>query len=134
MIQTQVIAEAFRARLLPMGQELTLGAIRQFHRVDYPAYAALAALGGLLGSALLYALGLWLRRMPERVSTPEQRLRIEQLRGVAKEWLPWLLVLSPTPLGGMMTLAAGFFRLSPKLVFAVILTSEAVFRAMPYLR
>ena len=91
-------------------------------------------MGGLLAATVLYAIGVWLRRMPERVSTEEQRARIEVMRGVAREWLPWLLVLAPTPLGGVIIIAAAFFRLNWQMVCGIIVASEVVFRAMPYMR
>ncbi len=129
-----VFIEAFLSRLIPVFHEVTLGAIRQFHLEEYPLNALLAGLGGLLALALYYALGIFLRRMPERVSTPEQQARVEAMRAKAGECLPWLLVLSPTPLGGIMIMAAGFFRLSPKLALTIVIASEILFRAMPYLR
>jgi membrane protein YqaA with SNARE-associated domain len=129
-----IFTEAFLARLLPVYSEVTLGAIRHFKLEEYPPSAALAAVGGLLALAIYYAVGIWLRRMPERVSTEEQRARIEKMRGAAREWLPWLLVLSPTPLGGVVVMAAGFFRLRPVMVLAIVFASEILFRAMPYLR
>jgi membrane protein YqaA with SNARE-associated domain len=132
--QTDIVAEAFLARLVPIFHEVTLGAIRHFQFENYAPNAALAALGGLAAAAVLYAIGVWLRRMPERVSTDAQQVKIEKLRAVAHEWLPWLLVLAPTPVGGVLVMAAGFFRLNPRLAWAVILLSEMVFRAMPYVR
>lgn len=129
-----IFIEAFLARLAPVFHEVTLGAIRNFKLEEYPANAALAAVGGLLALALYYAAGVFLRRMPERVSTDEQRARIEKMRGVAHYWLPYLLVLSPTPVGGVVVMAAGFFRFAPKLALIIVIASEIVFRAMPYLR
>ncbi len=129
-----IFTEALLARLLPIYHEVTLGAIRHLQFEQYPPNAALAALGALLALALWYAVGVWLRRMPERVSTEEQRARIDAMRGAAREWLPWLLVLSPTPVGGVVVMAAGFFRLHPRRVAAIVLASELLFRAIPYLR
>jgi membrane protein YqaA with SNARE-associated domain len=129
-----IFTEAFLSRLLPLFHEVTLGAIRHFTFEQYPANAALAAIGAQLASVVLYAIGVWLRRMPERVSTEGQRTRIENMRGVAREWLPWLLVLAPTPLGGIIIMAAAFFRLNAKMVAMIIIVTEIVFRAMPYLR
>lgn len=129
-----IFTQAFLSRLLPLFHEVTLGAIRHFKLEEYPLNAAVAAVGALLASALLYAIGAWLRRMPERVSTEAQRVRIEKMRGAAREWLPWLLVLSPTPVGGVIIIAAGFFRLNWRLVALIIVISEVVYRAMPYLR
>jgi membrane protein YqaA with SNARE-associated domain len=129
-----IFTEAFLARLLPVYSEVTLGAIRHFTLGEYPANAALAAVGGLLALAVYYGVGVWLRRMPERSSTEVQRARIEAMRKAAHEWLPWLLVLSPTPLGGVVVMAAGFFRLRLAMVFLVVIASEILFRAIPYLR
>ena len=125
--------EAFVARLVPVYHEVTLGAIRHFHFEAYPVNALLAGLGGLLASTVLYALGVWLRRWPERVSTEEQRARIERMRAGAGELLPWLLVFAPLPMGGILVVAAAFFRLRPRLVAAIVVISEVFFRAMPYL-
>lgn len=128
-----IFIEAFLARLLPIYHEVTLGAIRHMKIEEYPMNAAVAAAGALLASALWYGIGIWLRRMPEKVSNEEQRARIEKLRVVAKEWLPWLLVFAPTPIGGVLVMAAGFFRLKARLVLAVVIAAEITFRAMPYL-
>ncbi|MDX2095937.1 MAG: hypothetical protein SFW64_08385 [Alphaproteobacteria bacterium] len=129
-----IFMQAFLSRLLPIYHEVTLGAIRHLQFGQYPANAALAAVGGLLALAVYYAVGVWLRRMPERVSTEAQRARIEAMRGAAREWLPWLLILSPTPVGGVVVMAAGFFRLTPAKVAAIVVASEILFRAMPYIR
>lgn len=126
------LTEAFIARLLPLYSEVTLGAIRHMKMEEYPVNAVLAGAGGLLAAAVLFAIGILLRRMPERVSTEEQRARIEVMRLHAHFWLPYLLVLSPTPVGGIIVIAAGFFRMKPALAGAVIVASEVVFRAMPY--
>lgn len=129
-----LFTEAFLARLLPVYSEVTLGAIRHLRIQEYPANAAMAAVGGLLAAAVFYAIGVWLRRMPERVSTDAQRARIETMRSHAHFWLPYLLVLSPTPVGGVIVIAAAFFRVKPGLVWGIIVAAEFVFRAMPYLR
>ena len=129
-----ILTEAFLARLLPVFHEVTLGAIRNFKLEEYPANAVLAAVGGLVALAVYYAVGVWLRRMPERVSSEAQRARIEAMRKVAHFWLPYLLVFSPTPIGGVVVMAAGFFRLNPRLTLAVVIAAEILFRAMPYLR
>jgi membrane protein YqaA with SNARE-associated domain len=129
-----LFAEAFLARLVPVFSEVTLGAIRHFQLESYPVPALVAALGGLSACAVFYGLGTLLRRLPERGSTPEQRARIERMRPVAREWLPWLLVLSPTPVGGVLVMAAAFFRLDWRMVAAVLIAAETVFRAMPYIR
>jgi membrane protein YqaA with SNARE-associated domain len=83
---------------------------------------------------MLYLLGVWLRRLPDKFSTEAQRERIARTRSKACEWLPWLLVLAPLPVGGTIIIVAGFFRLRPALTAAVLLASEALWRAMPYLR
>ncbi len=129
-----IFTEAFFARLLPINHEVTLGAIEQFQFAEYPANAALAGVGGLLALGFYYAMGIWLRRMPARVSSEAQRARVERMRVPAREWLPWLLVLAPTPIGSIFVMAAGFFRLDWRLVWAVLFVSECLFRAMPYVR
>jgi membrane protein YqaA with SNARE-associated domain len=129
-----VFVEAFVARLVPIYTEVTLGAIRHFQFEQYPEHAALAAVGGLLALGLFYGLGIWLRRMPERISTPEQQLRIAAMRKAAQGWLPWLLILAPTPAGAAVVIAAGFFRMNPRHAWAIIVAAEILWRAMPYLR
>lgn len=129
-----IFIQAFLARLLPIYHERVLGALRHFNFEAYPQNAALAAVGALLALVIWYGVGVWLRRMPERVSTEEQRARIEAMRATAREWLPWLLILSPTPLGGMVVMASAFFRLTPTKVMAIAVASEILWRAMPYLR
>lgn len=129
-----IFIQAFLARLVPIYHERVLGAIRHFHFEEYPPNAAFAAIGALLALLVWYGVGVWLRRMPERVSTEEQRARIEAMRAAAQEWLPWLLILSPTPLGGVVVMASGFFRLRPRNVAAIVMASEVLFRAIPYLR
>lgn len=129
-----IFIQGFLARLLPIYHEVTLGAIRHFNLEDYPANALLAGVGALLALLVWHGVGVWLRRMPERVSTEDQRARIEAMRGAAREWLPWLLVLSPTPVGGVVVMASAFFRLTPTKVMAIVVTSEVLWRAMPYLR
>lgn len=129
-----VFTEAFAARLLPIYNEATLSAMRNFKLEEYPPHAVLAGVGGVLALGVYYLVGVWLRRAPERMSNEEQRARIEKMRKAASFWLPYLLVLSPTPVGGVVVMAAGFFRMKPALVMAIILLAEGVFRAMPYLR
>lgn len=129
-----ILFQAFLARLLPFFHEVSLNAIRHFKLEEYPPYAAIAAIGALLASVLLYAIGVWLRRMPEKVSTPLQQARIESMRKTAREWLPWLLVLAPTPIGGITIIAAAFFRLRPAMVGGIVIAAEILWRAMPYLR
>lgn len=128
-----IFTEAFLARLVPVYHEVTLAAVRQFHFEQYPENAVLAAVGGLLASVIFYLLGIFLRRMPERVSTEEQQQRIVAMRKTAHGWLPYLLVLAPTPVGGVVVMAAAFFRMKPSLVLVIVLATEALWRAMPYL-
>jgi membrane protein YqaA with SNARE-associated domain len=128
-----IFTEAFLTRLLPIYSEVTLGAIRHLKFEEYPQNAIVAALGALVASVLLYALGAWLRRLPERVSTDAQRARIESMRKGAGEFLPWLLIFSPLPIGGIFIIAAAFFRLRPAMVAAIVAASEGLFRAMPYI-
>lgn len=99
-----IFIQGFLARLVPIYHERVLGALRHFNFEAYPQNAALAAVGALLALVIWYGVGVWLRRMPERVSTEEQRARIEAMRSTAREWLPWLLILSPTPLGGVVVM------------------------------
>jgi membrane protein YqaA with SNARE-associated domain len=113
-----IFIQGFLARLVPIYHERVLGALRHFNFEAYPQNAALAAVGALLALVIWYGVGVWLRRMPERVSTEEQRARIEAMRSTAREWLPWLLILSPTPLGGVVVMASAFFRLRPIMVMA----------------
>ncbi len=129
----EIFTQAFLARLIPMYHEVTLGAIRHFNLAQYPANAALAAVGALLALVVWYAIGVWLRRMPERVSTEEQRARIEAMRKGAGHWLPWLLILSPTPVGGVVVMASGFFALRPLVVVLMIVASEVLWRLIPML-
>lgn len=130
----EIFIQAFLARLIPIFHEVTLGAIRHFDFANYPANAALAAVGGVLALVLWYGVGVWLRRMPERVSTYEQQERIKKMQAAAGGWLPWLLILSPTPVGGVVVMAAAFFRLTPRKVALIVIASEILFRAIPYLR
>ena len=128
-----VLKEAFMARLLPIFHEVQLPAIQKFQPDAYPAYAVAAALGALMASVLLYLLGRWLRRMPERVSNDEQRARIEGMRGVAQHWLPYLLILSASPFGGILIISAGFFALRPLVAGLAILAAEVLWRVSPVL-
>ena len=129
-----IFIQGFLARLVPIYHERVLGALRHFNFEAYPQNAALAAVGALLALVIWYGVGVWLRRMPERVSTDDQRARIEAMRETAREWLPWLLILSPTLLGGIVVMASAFFRLRPAMVMAIVVASEILWRAMPYLR
>jgi membrane protein YqaA with SNARE-associated domain len=126
-----IITEAFVARLLPVFHEVTLPAILNLHPTEYPLAAAVAGVGGVAAAALLYLLGVWLRRMPERVSSDSQRARIEKMRAKAHEWLPWLLILAPTPIGGMLVVASGFFAIRPLVAAIAIIAAEVLWRASP---
>jgi membrane protein YqaA with SNARE-associated domain len=128
-----VFIEGFKARLLPIFNETTLAALREFKPWDYPSAAIAAGIGAVVASAILYAIGIWLRRMPEKVSTPEQKIRIENLRKIAMEWLPWLLILSPTPIGGILIIAAGFFNIPRITAGLAILAAEILWRVTPLL-
>jgi membrane protein YqaA with SNARE-associated domain len=130
---TALMTEGVLARLLPAAKETTLQALQQFQPEAYLQASAFAAAGALLASALLYMVGIWLRRVPKKVSTEAQQARIEKLRGVAMEWLPWLLIFSPTPIGGMLILAAGFFGLRPVVAALAIIGGELLWRASPLL-
>lgn len=127
------IREAFLSRLLPMFHEVQLAALRSLKPEDYPHAAAFAAVGALLAAVLLYAIGVWLRRLPARVSTEAQRAKIESVRSVAHSWLPWLLFLAPTPIGGMLTIAAGFFAIRRAIAAVAILAAEIAWRVSPLL-
>lgn len=130
---TDIFTEAFLHRLLPYQHELALGALRSFNHAAYVQQLWLAGAGALVASALLYAVGIWLRRMPEKVSTDPQRARIEKIRIVATTWLPWLLILAPTPVGGILVMAAGFFAISPLRAGTMILAAEILWRVSPLL-
>lgn len=127
----EVMWEAFLTRLLPIFHEVTLGALRNFHPEQYPLNALIAAIGALAASLILFWIGVGLRRMPERVSTAEQQARIETMRAGAQHWLPWLLILSPTPMGVILIIAAGFFRVKPMVAAAAIVAAEILFRLSP---
>ncbi len=128
-----VFQEALLMRLMPVFQEMTLPAIQRFHPDQYPSLAVLAGMAALLGSVVLYGFGVWIRRWPERISTEAQQARIESMRSIARQWLPYLLVLSPTPLGGILIVAAGFFRLTPIVAGLAIVAAEVLWRISPML-
>ncbi len=130
-MQIEIFTEAFTTRLLPLFDEVTLGAIRNFHPEQYPANAALAALGALSASVILYFFGVWLRRMPERISTPEQRERVKALETKLRGWMPYLLILAPTPVGNAIIIASGFFCMRPWLAATMIILAEVLWRASP---
>ena len=126
-----IITEAFVSRLLPVFHEVTLPAILNLHPTEYPLAAAVAGVGGVAAAALLYVIGVWLRRMPERVSTEAQRTKIESMRATARSWLPWLLILAPTPFGGVLVIASGFFAIRPVIAAIAIIAAEVAWRASP---
>lgn len=128
-----LFTEAFLRRLLPANHEVTLSAIEHFQFAQYPQSALVAAVGAMAASALLYALGVGLRRLPAHVSTEAQRARIEAMRPAARRWLPWLLLLAPSPIGGVLIMAAGFFAIAPVRVAAVLVLAEAGWRLLPYM-
>lgn len=130
---TTIAIEGFKARLLPIFNETSLDALREFRPWDYPTAAIAAGVGALLASALLYKVGVGLRRLPEKISTPQQRARIEKMREMAQAWLPWLLILSASPVGGVLIMAAGFFALRPIVTALALLGAEILWRASPLL-
>lgn len=130
----EIFTQAFIARLIPSAHEVMLPAIRNFHFEQYPQNAAMAAWGALTASVILYFIGMLLRRWPERASTDEKRAQMENVRTKAQSIVPWMLVFAPLPVGGMIIIAAGFFRLRPAKVAIILLASEALYRAMPYLQ
>lgn len=129
----QLIYEAFLARLLPLYDEVTLGAIRNLRIETYPQAAFYSGLGALAASFILYFIGTRMRRLPDRFSTDMQQARVEYLRATAHEWLPWLLILSASPIGGMLVLAAGFFAVKPWKVVTMLVVAEVAWRAAPLL-
>ena len=126
-----IFTEAFEARLLPIYQEVSIGAARHFHPEQYPLLALIAAAGALGASVLLYFIGIGLRRMPERVSNADQQEKIKKMQIAASRWLPWLLILSPTPVGCILIIAAAFFRLPPRVAALAILAAEILWRISP---
>ena len=132
-MRLEIFTEAFTSRLLPLFDEVTIAAIRQFHPEEYPLDAVIAGLGALCASALLYGFGVWLRRMPQRISTEEQRTRVAKLEKHLCGWLPYLLILSPTPVGNAIIIASGFFCMRPRTAGIMILLAEIIWRASPLL-
>lgn len=126
-----LFTQGFLARLLPMADEVLLTAIQRMNPAAYPPAAVAAGIGALLASAVLYAIGVWLRRLPKRVSTEAQQERIAALRTMAHEWLPYLLILSASPIGGMLIVAAAFFELKPWKIAGMLVLAEIVWRASP---
>jgi membrane protein YqaA with SNARE-associated domain len=130
-VDLNIFTEAFMTRLLPLFNEVTLGATRHFQPEHYPLNALLAAAGALTASVLLFLFGIWLRRMPDRVSTDAQKNRIKKMQIAAGSWLPWLLILSASPIGGALIMAAGFFRMRPAVAAAAIIAAEVLWRISP---
>ena len=127
-----IFQEALLTKLLPLFNEVTLIAILHFWPTSQYLEAALvAAAGAFAGSVILYGIGIWLRRMPEKVSTPAQQKRVMRMQKDAHQWLPWLLVLAPTPFGTAIIMAAGFFRIKPWIATSIIVASEILWRASP---
>ena len=129
-----IFTQGFIARLVPSAHEVLLPAIRSFHFEKYPQNAALAALGALTASVILFYIGVLLRRWPERASTEDKHAQMESMRAKAQSIVPWLLVFAPLPVGGMIIIAAGFFRLKPAKVAMILIAAEMLYRAMPYLQ
>lgn len=130
-MELEIFTQAFLTRLLPTQHEVALTALRNFHPEQYPYYAIFAGLGAVLASAIFYAIGVWLRRLPDRVSTDEQKNRIALLGAVAVQWLPWLLILAPSPMGRILIIAAGFFGIRPLVAGLAILAGEVLWRVSP---
>lgn len=128
-----IFTEALVARLLPMMNEVTLNAMRSMDKAQYQEMIPFAIVGALIAQALWFGVGIWLRRMPKKISTEAQQQRIEKMRGAATEWLPWLLIFSPMPIGPVLVMAAGFFGLRPFVAGAAILGGEVLWRIAPLL-
>lgn len=125
-----IASEAFIARLLPFRPEVTLPAMWSFGEPP-PAAIAAAGIAALVACALLYFVGILLRRAPKHVSTAEQQERIKKMHLAAGQWLPWLLILSPTPVGPMLVVAAGFFAVKPWRAALMIVAAEVLWRTSP---
>ena len=128
-----IFKEAFFTRIVPIFHEVTLTAQRNFQDAHYGQSLFIASIAALLASAMLYGLGVWLRRIPARISSAEQQARMERLRKPALHWLPWLLILSPTPVGNALIIAAGFFGIRPLVAACSIIAAEILWRASPLL-
>ena len=127
-----IFQEALLTRLLPFYNEVMLTAILHFWpTAQYIEAALVAAAGSLTGAVILYGVGIWLRRMPEKVSTPKQQERVMRMQKDAGTWLPWLLVLAPTPFGTALIMAAGFFRMRPWIAGSIVTASEILWRVSP---
>lgn len=126
-----IFQEAFLHRLLPFFQEVSLSALRGFQPQAYGHVVWAAALGGLVASALCYGIGIALQRVPAKVSNEAQHARIESMRTVSRAWLPWLLILTPLPVGGMLAMASGFFAIRPWVAGGMVVVAEVLWRVSP---
>ncbi|MFM9890361.1 MAG: hypothetical protein ACKVOE_06975 [Rickettsiales bacterium] len=132
-LSTEILTDAFLHRLWPAHAEVTLRAMQSLDVAAYQASAPWAAMGALLASTLLYLIGVRLRRLPKHISDASQQARIETIRHVASAWLPWLLFMGPTPVGGVLVLAAGFFGVKPWIATLMLVSGEAAWRISPLL-
>ncbi len=123
--------EAFFARMMPVFSEVSIDAIARFKRAEYFEHALAAGLASLVAYAILYLIGTRMRALPKHVSTPEQRERIDIMAVHAGFWLPYLLVLAPSPFGTVVLLAAGFFAMRPWKVALIVSGAEIVWRLLP---
>lgn len=130
---TEIFVDALLHRLWPPHAEVTLRAMQSLDLRAYQAHALWAAVGALLASALVYWMGTRLRRLPRHLSDASQQARIEKIRLAATAWLPWLLFLGPTPVGGVLVLAAGFFEIKPLFAALMLVAGEVAWRASPLL-
>lgn len=123
-----VAKEALFQRLMPIYGEVQLGAIEAFSSKPSLSVVAAAIAGAMLAYVVLYVLGVRMRALPEKHSSEEQKIRIAALEKKAHFWLPYLLILAPTPLGTVVLLAAGFFCIRWWLVLGVTLAAECAMR------
>ncbi len=123
-----VAKEALFQRLMPVFNEIHLGAIEAFSSKPALSLVLAAMAGAMIAYAFLYFLGIRMRRLPERISTDAQRERIAALGKEAKFWLPYTLILAPTPLGTVLVIAAGFFGIRWWWVALITLAAECAWR------
>lgn len=123
--------EALFSRLMPVFHETTINAVVKLRPDTYPQEALVAAVGACIAYAILYLIGWRMCALPARVSTESQQVRIAAMEKPVRDWLPYALILAPTPFGTVLLLAAGFFRLSPVLTASVVLCAELFWRASP---
>lgn len=126
-----VFKEALFSRLMPVSGETTIEALSKLQPEAYLPEALAAAAGAMIAYVILYVVGWRMRALPARISNEAQQERIAKLEKPAREWLPYLLILSPTPLGTVLLLAAGFFRLKPVITAFIVLVAELFWRASP---